>query len=267
MSSLKHCYSTLSIHKPDLHIVSITLNRPKSLNALNTQMGHDLISIFEQFQLEDKDIRCIILTGAGEKAFCAGGDLKERNNMTDKQWCDQHAVFERAIRALIGCPVPIIAAVNGIAYGGGCELAAACSFIYASSNARFALPEVGLGIMPGAGGTQNLPRAMGTRRALEVILTGQSFTAHEAANWGLVNNVVEPDHVYQTALNTANIIAENAPISVRQAKQAICRGMQMSLWDGLMFEIEAYNRTLKTQDRQEGLLAFHEGRKPKFTGN
>jgi enoyl-CoA hydratase/carnithine racemase len=130
-----------------------------------------------------------VLTGTGDKAFCAGGDLKERRGMTDEAWTRQHVIFERMVRALIDCPVPIIGAVNGAAYGGGCEIAGCCDFLYAAESARFALTEVTLGIMPGGGGTQTLPRAVGERRAKELILTGKPFTAAEAHAWGLVNEV------------------------------------------------------------------------------
>jgi enoyl-CoA hydratase len=167
---------------------------------------------------------------------------------------------------MMGCPIPLVAAVNGAAYGGGCEIAAASDFVYAASTARFALTEVTLGIMPGAGGTQNLARAVGERRAKELILSGLPFTAREAEAWGLVNRVVEPAELLETALGTARRIAANGPLAVRQAKQAIHRGLQMSVWDGLTFEIEAYNRLVPSDDRREGVLAFNERRQPMFRG-
>lgn len=186
--------------------------------------------------------------------------------MTDEAWQAQHAIFERMMRAVVACPLPLIAAVNGAAYGGGCELAAAVDFVYAAETARFALTEVTLGIMPGAGGTQNLPRAVGMRRAKEIILTGQAFTAAQGAQWGLVNRVVPLADLMEATLATARRIADNAPIAVRQAKQSVHRGMQMSLWDGMAFEIEAYNRMVPTEDRREGINAFNEKRKPVFRG-
>src|SRR5262245_35836305 len=170
---LRNNYETLKIERQDQHVQVVTLNRPLASNAMNTQMGLDLMDLFEHFQIALDDVRCVVLTGAGEKAFCAGGDLKERRGMTDEQWLAPQAIFERMLRAMMACPLPVIAAVNGAAYGGGCELAAAADFVYASGNARFALTEVTLGIMPGAGGTQNLPRAVGMRRAKEIILTGK----------------------------------------------------------------------------------------------
>jgi enoyl-CoA hydratase/carnithine racemase len=259
-------FETIAIARYDDQILLVTLNRPEVSNALNTRMGLDLMELFEGFSIDLQGLRAVIITGSGEKAFCAGGDLKERNGMTDASWQAQHAIFERMARAIMGCPLPVLAAVNGAAYGGGCEIAAACDFIYAVSHARFALTEVTLGIMPGTGGTQNLARAVGERRAKELILSGLPFTALEAEAWGLVNRVVEPDNLLETTLGIARRIAANGPIAVRQAKQAIHRGMQMSFSDGLAFEIEAYNRLVPTEDRREGVLAFNERRKPVFRG-
>jgi enoyl-CoA hydratase len=247
-------------------LLLLTLNRPEVANAMNTQMGRDLLAFFDEINAAPARQRCIVLTGAGERAFCAGGDLKERNGMTDAAWQDQHLLFERMVRAFLGCPVPVIGAVNGAAYAGGCELALCCDFIYAEQTARLALTEVTLGIMPGAGGTQNLPRAVGERRAKEIILTGRPFTAREAYEWGMVNRLCAPGRVIDEALETGRRIADNAPISVRQAKHAIHFGMQMDLASGMMLEIEAYNRMVPTEDRREGVLSFNEKRAPRFTG-
>lgn len=259
-------YQTLNLTRSDDGILVITLDRPEASNAMNTQMGRDVMEVFESLQIDLEGLRCVMLTGRGDKAFCAGGDLKERRGMSDHAWQAQHAIFERMLRSIMSCPLPVIAAVNGAAYGGGCEIAAATDFVYAASTARFALTEVTLGIMPGAGGTQNLPRAVGMRRGKELILTGLPFSAKEAEAWGLVNKVVPPLELMEATLATARRIAGNAPISVRQAKQSIQRGMQMSLWDGLAFEIEAYNRMVPTKDRHEGVTAFNERRKPVFIG-
>ncbi len=259
-------YETISLDRLEDRVLLVTLDRPESANAMNTRMGLELMAVFEELLIDLQDLRCVVLTGRGEKAFCAGGDLKERRGMTDETWQSQHAIFERMVRAVVGCPLPLIAAVNGAAYGGGCEISAACDFVYASTNARFALTEVTLGIMPGAGGTQNLARAVGSRRAKEIILTGLPFSAEDAESWGLVNKVCAPDRLMPEVLQTASRIAGNAPISVRQAKQAITRGLDMSIWDGLSFEIEAYNRMVPTQDRHEGVDAYNEKRKPDFKG-
>ena len=259
-------YETLSLAMVREYVLLVTLSRPEASNAMNTQLSRDVTAVFEELALDPSDIRCVVVTGEGEKAFCAGGDLKERKGMTDEAWGKQHVVFERMVRVLIDCPVPMIGAVNGAAYGGGCEIAATMDFLYAAETARFAMTEVTLGIIPGAGGTQTLARSMGERRAKELILSGRPFSANEAAEWGLVNVVYPQAELLDAALDTAERIAMNAPIAVRQAKQAIHRGLGMSLSDGLTFEIEAYNRTVPTEDRREGVLAFNEKRKAVFKG-
>src|SRR5882724_11887482 len=259
-------YETTRVEDRGEGLLLLTLNRPDVANALNTQMGRDLLAFFDEINAAPAQQRCIVLTGAGERAFCAGGDLKERNGMTDEAWQDQHLLFERMIRAFIGCPVPIIGAVNGAAYAGGCELALCCDFIYAAETARFALTEVTLGIMPGAGGTQNLPRAVGARRAKEIMLSGQPFSAQEALEWGMVNRICSAESLLPEVLETAAVIAGNAPVSTRQLKQSVNMGLNMDLRSGMMFEIEAYNRLVPTEDRREGIRAFNEKRKPVYKG-
>lgn len=263
---LTESYETLRLATPRPHVLLVTMARPEAANAMNTQLSRDMIDVFEALSMDAGDVRCIVLTGAGERAFCAGGDLKERNGMTNAAWARQHLVFERMVRALIDCPTPLIGAVNGAAYGGGCEIAATADFLYAADTARFAMTETSLGIIPGAGGTQTLARAMGERRAKELMMTGRMFTAAEALDWGLLNAVYPQSELLDAALDTAERIAANAPIAVRQVKQAIHRGLSMALADGLAFEIEAYNRTVPTEDRREGVLAFNEKRKARFTG-
>jgi enoyl-CoA hydratase/carnithine racemase len=263
---MRQSYDTLQTSQPQPNTLLVTLNRPEVANAMNTQMGLDLLDLFHAIGGAPNQQRCIVITGAGSRAFCAGGDLKERNGMTDQQWQDQHLIFERAIRAIINCPVPVIAAVNGAAYAGGMEIALCCDFIYAAEHARFALTEVTLGIMPGAGGTQNLPRAVGARRAKEILLTGRPFTAQQAFEWGMVNRICKPDALLGETLETATTIANNAPISTRQIKQSVNYGLNMDLASGMMFEIEAYNRMVPTEDRREGIRAFNEKRKPQFQG-
>ncbi len=257
---------TLQIEEPGEGLVVVTLNRPDSRNAINTQMGIELRDYFVPLTFLAREQRCIIITGSGNKAFCAGGDLKERNGMSDEAWRAQHAVFEEAFYAIMNCVVPVIAAVNGAAFGGGCELALACDFILASDTARFALTETTLGIIPGCGGTQNLPRAVGERRAKELIMTGRPFSAQEAQAWGMVNAVHGGDALMAAALETARAVCLSAPIAVRQAKKSIHHGLDVDLRTGLAFEIEAYNRTVVTEDRLEGVRAFGEKRKPRFSG-
>jgi enoyl-CoA hydratase/carnithine racemase len=266
MVAMPQTYQTLTIEHPQPYIVLVTLNRPDVANAMNTQTGLDLLAAFEPFHAAPNAQRCIVITGAGPRAFCAGGDLKERNGMTDQQWQDQHLIFERAIRGMIQCPVPLIAAVNGAAFAGGMEIALCADFIYASEHARFALTEVTLGIMPGAGGTQNLPRAVGIRRAKEMLLTGKPVSVHQAFEWGMVNRICKSDRLLPEALETAATIAANAPISTRQIKQSVNYGQNMDLASAMMFEIEAYNRMVPTEDRREGIRAFNEKRKPVYQG-
>ena len=260
-------YDTLQLTLHGEHVLQVTINRPAAMNAINTQMGHDLLDVWTRLAVAPQNIRCAVLTGAGERAFCAGGDLKERNGMSNETWQAQHELFERSFLALLECTVPVIAAVNGHAYGGGCETVLGCDFVYASANAQFALSEVKLGIMPGGGGTQTLARAVGERRAKELILSARAFSAGEAHEWGMVNRVLPTqEELLGEALKTAETIAGNAPLSVRQAKKSIHYGLQSDIQTAYRFEIEAYNRLVPTQDRLEGVRAFTEKRKPVFQG-
>ncbi len=258
-------YETIKVAIGADRVGILTLNRPEVRNAMNTQMMTELRDCFAGFYVDHDAALCLVLTGA-EGAFCSGGDLRERKGMTDATWRRQHAIVEQMVRAIHDCPIPIIAAVNGPAYAGGMELALAADFIYAAQSARFALTEVTLGILPGACGTQNLPRAVGVRRAKELILTGGPFSAEEACAWGMVNKVCPDAALITEVMATARRIAGHAPISVRQAKKALDRAIDLDRTTGYAFEIEAYNRTVGTEDRQEGINAFNEKRKPKYQG-
>jgi enoyl-CoA hydratase/carnithine racemase len=266
IAALDRPFETLLVQEPEAHLLQVTLNRPERANAFTSAMGQELIDVFQAIEAEPGAYRCVVLTGAGDRAFCAGADLKERNGMTDEQFARQHYLFERMARAVLACPPPLLGAINGAAFAGGLELALCCDFAYASETARFALTEVTLGIMPGAGGTQNLPRTIGERRAKEVILTGRPFTAQQALEWGMVNRLCPPGEVLGAVLETARAIAANAPISVRQAKKSITQGLQMDRASGMLFEIEAYYQLIPTEDRSEGIRAFNEKRKPVFKG-
>ena len=259
-------YQTVQVQPHDDNVLLVTLNRPEVLNALNTQMGHDLLDLWLRLTVDAGTVRCVVLTGSGSKGFCAGGDLKERDGMTQAAWQAQHELFERSFVALMELPTPVIAALNGHAYGGGLEMALACDFTYATRGARFALSETRLGIMPGGCGTQNLARAVGERRAKELILTAKAFGAEDGVAWGAFNQACEPGQVLIDAIATARAIADNGPLSVRQAKKSIHYGLQMDLLTGYRFEIEAYNRLVDTEDRREGVRAFNEKRKPVFVG-
>jgi enoyl-CoA hydratase len=259
-------FETLRVERDGEHVLVVTLDRPDALNALNTQMGLEQHALWSGLTAEPGELRAVVLTGAGERAFSAGGDLKQRDGMSDEAWRAQHEVFERCFVALIECPLPVIAAVNGHAYGGGLELALCCDFVYAAPGARFAQSEVRLGIMPGGMGTQNLARAVGERRAKEMILSARAIDARQALDWGIVNRVCEPGRVLADALEAARAIAANAPLAVRQAKKSMHYGLDMDLLTGYRFEIEAYNRLVGTEDRREGVRAFNEKRKPRFRG-
>lgn len=259
-------YETLLLECVDAHVLVATLNRPQALNAITTQMGLDLVDLWTRLAIDAADYRCVVLTGAGDRAFCAGGDLKERHGMDDARWRAQHEIFERAFQTLLEVPIPVVAAINGLAFGGGLETALGCDFLYAVRTARFALPETKIGIIPGGGGTQTLARAVGERRAKELIFRAAPFDADQALEWGVVNCLSEPGAVLDDALRTAGEIAANAPLAVRQAKKSIHWGLQSDLSTGYRFEIEAYNRLVGSDDRHEGVRAFNEKRKPEFKG-
>ena len=256
---------TLRLEDRPGEVLLATLDRPEVANAFDTRTALDVCEFFESLEAGGR-CRCIVLTGAGDKAFCAGADLKERASLDDGQWRAQHEVFERMFRSLRDCTVPVIAAVNGAAYAGGLELVLLCDFAYASKSARFALTEVSLGIMPGGGGTQTLARAVGEHRAKELILAARPFSAEEALAWGVVNKLCEPGRLLDETLEAAVRISANAPLSVREAKRAIRQGLGMDLASAMQLEIAAYDRLVDTEDRKEGIRAFNEKRKPKFEG-
>jgi enoyl-CoA hydratase/carnithine racemase len=259
-------YKALNVTRSDDgHVVTVELNRPAALNAMNTEMGRELLHCFDAFTW-DTAVRAVVFTGAGDRAFCVGGDLKEREGMTDEAWRAQHLIFEQGAARVLRCPVPVIAAVEGFAMGGGCELAVLSDLIVASESAVFAVPEVTRGIFPGIGGTQLLPRIIGAPRAKEMIFTGRRVDAREAAAIGLVNHLVPRGQARARALEIAAAIADNGPVAVRQAKKAINWGSETDLETGMALAIEAYNNTVTTEDRLEGVRAFNEKRKPRFQG-
>lgn len=259
-------YETLALETPAADVLVIRFNRPEVRNAISTKMGYEMVDLFTRINADPSTWRCLVLTGSGDRAFCAGVDLKERRGMSDDTWNRQHALFERMMLGLLDCPLPIIAAVNGAAYAGGCEFMLLCDFAYAVPSAQFALTEVTIGIMPGGGGTQTLPRRIGHARAAEVIMTGEPFNAEQALAWGVVNRLCAPDRLMDDVLTTAARIARNAPLSIRQAKRSMTLGARMDLRSAMFFEIDAYNQLVGTEDRREGILAFNEKRPPAFKG-
>jgi len=261
-SSYRHLLVSRS---DDRHVVTVTLNRPDQMNAMNTAMGEDILACFEALA-HDAETRAVVFTGAGDRAFCAGGDLKERNGMTDEAWRAQHVIFEQAAMRVLRCPIPVIAAIEGFALAGGCELAILSDFIVASETAVFGVPETTLAIFPGVGGTQLLPRILGAPLAKELIFTGRRMKADEAKVAGLINHLVPAGQAKAVATEIATTIARNGPIAVRQAKKAIAYGSETDLETAMILAIEAYNATVVTEDRLEGVRAFNEKRKPEFKG-
>lgn len=246
-------------------IMNLILNRPEAMNAFNFELLHALNDHIQNVQFR-KDIRVIIITGAGEKAFSAGADLKERSTLPD----DKVKEFIDTIRNLFtfieSLSKPVISAINGIALGGGTELALASDIRIASTNASLGQTETRLAIIPGAGGTQRLPRIIGPGKAKELIFTGRRVNAREALDIGLVNSVCEPDQLMDECNKIASMICETGPIAIEQAKYAINRGLDTDIHTGLAIESNAYWLTIPTKDRMEGLNAFREKRKPIYKG-
>jgi len=244
---------------------TVTVDRPKSLNALDTRTLQELEKAAADLA-QRPDIRGVIVTGAGEKAFVAGADIAEMNGMDAERARHFGALGQRVMDAIGALPVPVVAAVNGFALGGGCELALACDFIYASENARFGLPEVSLGVIPGFGGTQRLTRLVGRARAKELIFTGDMIDAARAREIGLVLDVVPLPRLVSHARATLERAARKGPMAIRRAKEAIDRGADLELADGLHIEREVFADLFDSADRREGMKAFLEKRPPTFTG-
>ena len=246
-------------------VVTLTLNRPQVMNSFNFQLLHALKEQIESVRFK-RDIRVIIITGAGDKAFCAGADLKERTTLGPDQVKEFIFTIRNLFTSLEQLNKAVIAAVNGVALGGGTELALASDIRIASMNASMGLTETRLAIIPGAGGTQRLPRLVGRGKAKELIFTGQRIGAHEALNIGLVNQICEQNDLLDECKKMAAMICETGPIAIEQAKYAVNYGIDTDLYTGLAIESNAYWVTIPTEDRLEGLAAFKEKRKPVYKG-
>jgi|DewCreStandDraft_5_1066085.scaffolds.fasta_scaffold00189_94 enoyl-CoA hydratase len=257
-------YETLIVEAEE-GVATITLNRPQALNAINTTMLHELLQALDALE-RDPSIRCVILTGAGDRAFSAGADIKEMKEKTPLEAMETGMLGHRVADRLERFRTPVIAAVNGIAFGGGCELALACDFIIASDAARFGQPEVNLGIHPGWGGTMRLPWHVGKGWAKQMIFTGEAIDATTAKEIGLVNLVVPADRLLQEARNIARTIAKKAPVAVQMAKLAINTGLDTDLRTAAVAEVESFAVCFATEDRREGISAFLEKREPQFKG-
>ena len=245
--------------------VIATINRPDKLNALNKDVFDELKALLDVLDTE-KQAKALIIAGAGEKAFCVGADLKERQGMNEKAVLMRFAQVKALYAKMEDFRLPIIAAVDGLALGGGLELALACDMRVAASTASLGFPEVGLAIIPGNGGTQRLSRLVGMGRALELILTGRRLSASEAETLGLVNQVVPPGEAVQAAKRLAEQMRISGPLALAQAKRAIRQGFEVPLKEALDIETEAYRVCLQSQDRLEGLNAFTEKRTPEYRG-
>ena len=255
----------VQLHKNEQGIGIVTLSRTDAANALSIQLLNDLQSILNEVKT-DRNIRVAVITGAGEKAFCAGADLKERRGMNEQQVRETVALIRSTINAVEALPQPVIAAINGVAFGGGLELALACDVRIAAEHAQMGLTETSWAIIPGAGGTQRLPRLISVGRAKELIYTARRITAEEAYQYGIVEHVVPYEELMNKALSLAEEMAVNAPLSLIQAKAAINKGIEVDLHSGLKIEELAYNALIPTEDRLEGLRAFAEKRPPQYKG-
>ena len=249
----------------DAGIATLTLNRPEVMNSFNFTLLRALREQIESFRFR-RDLRVIIITGSGERAFCSGADLKERATLNPDQVREYIYTIRNLFTSIEEMNKPVIAAVNGIALGGGTELALASDIRIASTNASMGLTETRLAIIPGAGGTQRLPRLIGRGKAKELIFTGQRIDSAEALNIGLVNDVCEPKDLLETCRTMAAMICETGPVAIEQAKYAINYGLETDMHTGLAIESNAYWVCIPTEDRLEGLTAFKEKRKPVFKG-
>jgi enoyl-CoA hydratase len=246
-------------------IATVTVNRPAALNALDGPTLQALVRVFGGLA-GAPGVRCVILTGAGEKAFVAGADIKAMATMTPDEASTLAELSYRLGALMAGMAAPVIGAVNGFALGGGCELALCCDFIYASRNAKFGQPEVGLGVTPGLGGTQRLPRRVGLARASELLFTGAIIDAEEALRIGLVNGVVEPAALIPRVREIAEAIAQRAPLAVAAAKRAARDGADLALAGGLELERRLFSGLFATADQREGMRAFIEKRAATWSG-
>ncbi|MFZ3577743.1 enoyl-CoA hydratase [Virgibacillus sp. DJP39] len=255
----------INYEKVDNHIALLRLNRSEAANAMSKALLDELNKYIAEIDL-DSSIRCTIITGAGEKAFCAGADLKERKGMTDNQVIQAVSYIGETINNVAKLKMPVISAINGVAFGGGLELALACDIRIAVNNTKVGLTETSLAIIPGAGGTQRLTRLIGLGQAKRLIFTGKPISSEEALTVGLVEQLANQESLLNDAIEMASQIAKNGPVALRQAKSAIDQGIQTDLESGLVIEHQCYKETIPTSDRVEGLVAFKEKRKPLYKG-
>ena len=256
-------YATITIEKRD-RVAVLTINRPDKLNALNTKVHSEGVAALDELRADDS-VRVVVITGAGEKSFIAGADISEFAGQTPVT--QRNLFYEKTLfNSIDNFPKPVIAMINGFCLGGGNELALACDIRVASENARFAQPEINLGIMCGGGGTQRLTRLIGEGRAMEIILTGDMIDAQTALKFGLVNHVHPPEELESKTMDLAGKIAEKAPVALQLSKEAVKFASRSNLDEGLRREIDLFAICFSTEDKQEGVSAFLEKRKPVFKG-
>ncbi|TFG64084.1 MAG: crotonase [Gemmatimonadales bacterium] len=255
----------LLVEKLDGRVALLTFNRPDKMNALNLEVRHALFAALAELR-DDDDVRVVVLTGAGEKAFIAGADIAE---FKDAAPVEQYRAMQRGdiYSAMERFPKPIIAMINGYCLGGGCELSMACDIRVASSNAKLGQPEINLGIIPGGGGTQRLPRLIGEGQSMRLIITGEMISASEAERIGLVEKVFDPEHLRESTLEMARTIASRSPIALQAAKESILVARRMPMDEGLKFERAWFGLLFSTQDKNEGVDAFLNKRQAEFTGS
>ncbi len=254
---------TVRVERPAEHVAELVMDRPDARNALSTEQARRLAAAARELAA-DPAVSAVVLASTRPDAFCVGADLKERLRLSDDELHHQRTVFIEAFAAVRELGVPTIAAVDGYALGGGCELALSCDLVVAGEAATFGLPEVGLGLVPGGGGTQLLARRIGTNRALDLILTGRRVDATEADRLGLVDRLVLAGGAWPAARELAAEIARHSPVSLRAAKQAVREGAEADLATGLLLEDQAWRTAAFSADRREGVAAFHERRPPRW---
>jgi enoyl-CoA hydratase len=256
-------YRNILLDQVEEGIFLLTVNRPKSLNALNSDTLDEILAAGGEIA-ERSDARVLLVTGAGDRSFVAGADISEMQDMSAIEGQAFAKKAQRAFRRLETLEIPVIALVNGYCLGGGCELAMSCDWILASENALFGQPEVNLGVTPGFGGSQRLPRLIGRAKAMEMLVTGRQVKAEEALAWGLANHVYPADRLMDQGLETARTIIQKGPIAVRLAKEAVQRGQDMDLDNACQFESQVFGLCFSTEDQAEGMSAFLEKRRAGF---
>jgi len=257
-------YKTIIFEK-ETGIAVLKFNRPKALNAINPDVLSEVGNALDQVA-GDESIKVLILTGEGDRAFVAGADIAHMSRLSPLEMRHFSRVGQELLFRLENLSIPVIASVNGFALGGGLEIAMACDFIYASEKARFGQPEINLGLIPGFGGTQRLPRFIGKAMAKELCMTGNMIDAREAREIGLINKVFPPDKLWEETMNTARLLTEKGRVSLKAIKDCVGRGVDVDLRDGCYMESDAFGLCIVSPDAQEGMTAFLEKKKPEFKG-